>query len=708
MANTRIDITTQYGDNIGYFEIGEPLTVETLLSMDAFVGGQTVYYDNFLTPLSAEGKVDLWTNLTNPLSATAGYPELVDEIPYFRNYFTLFPPSDGVTNEGGVMLKIIYLYTTNTWENVITPDTIGNYRPVTYLDMTHVLDNLQNKFGYHHDVSYDTQGCTWEGTHSQEDSGRVNMLNAEDNLFYYNKPINEVDFTEDIDTDSETKIAHLSTIRPYALIPVGDSYILVSIDICAGYTTETAVIYSDENNPANAFNTITAMDGTTQCGVMKQIGIFTGLVNTDSPVDTSSTTLYGYTADGDYGYYLNGSGNGFYMYYAPRNLTSFLELHKIAGCYLLADTVYKPIITDGWVQDISDDLSTPSDLDSFTGEMGHNISDRPQPPHSDNDGIDDMEFDNDVVFSGGMVDYYIITAGGLDSISQGITNNIKYTDVAENIVSLMAYRVNPSRFASGSGVSSVNVGKLNIETPSTPIKITALNPVLTLGSISVQGKYGTLSKPHFLDFAPYTRIDVYVPYCGVIELPSRVMYNTIEVYLLGDVITGNCNAVVKCNGEIVGTKSGVIGRNVPMSYNASAEQHNAMLQGVLNSAAIGTGVMLAGSTGNILGMVAGTMAGVSNIAQQVQAGNRNYTHQIGVTGSIVEGSMPEYCYLRRYSPIDKSDDTYTERYGRPVCKARTLASGDGFTVCDNPVINGSMTLREKNEIESIMKTGIIL
>lgn len=381
------------------------------------------------------------------------------------------------------------------------------------------------------------------------------------------------------------------------------------------------------------------------------------------------------------------------------------------GLYIYDDRTrktYKPIIENGWTMGYTDDLNAASDIDNYTYDstMKHDISPSKPKNETENDGIDDMKFNENDMFCRGMVDYYITPYGGLDAIAQGIQDNTTYTGVSENIVSLMAFYITPSYFAGGNASSDFKLGRLTV--PYNAVKINRLTPKLNLGNIRVSGKHGTLSQPHFLDYAPYTKLELYIPFCGVVELPDRVMYNSIDVFLLGDIITGSCLGVVKCNGEIVATRAGMIGRNVPMTYTASAEQTASMMAGVMNGVAIGGQVLLSGATNNIAGMVSGTMAGVANIAQQIQASNANYTHHIGCTGSVIEGAMPEQCYLRRIRCDDLTDASYNATYGRPVCKSKSLTSGMGFTVIDNPRISGNMTEQEKNEIIAYMKTGVIL
>lgn len=368
---------------------------------------------------------------------------------------------------------------------------------------------------------------------------------------------------------------------------------------------------------------------------------------------------------------------------------------------------YKPIAEDGYITGVTDDMSKTSDWDNWTNTSGITIpTDRPK-HGTDTDGIDDMELNNSAVFSNGMTDYYIMTAGQIETLSNAISTDTTYIGLSDNIVSLMAFMVNPSRFCTGSGVDTVSCGALNVST-GTATKITALTPVFHVGSTKVQGKYGSVSQPHFLDLEPYSHYELYIPMCGTIPLPSRCVYNTIDVYLIGDVITGSCTGIVKCNGEIVAQKQGMIATPIPMTITDSAEQNYKLLQSVINSVGIGAGVVMSGASNNISGMISGTISGISNIAQSCQTANTNYTHQIGSTGSITDVALPKTCYLKRYAPIDKSDDTYTSRYGRPVCENRTLASGDGFTVVDNAVITGNMTQAERTAIVNMMKTGIIL
>jgi len=367
-------------------------------------------------------------------------------------------------------------------------------------------------------------------------------------------------------------------------------------------------------------------------------------------------------------------------------------------------TLYKPVIEGGCVVGYTDDMTSRSEWDDWHNRGDHvNATERPK-HGTDTDGIEDMplEFTS---YGTGAVTYYIVSKPQLENIITSISDQLTYPDLINNVVSVKSYACDISEFYSGAS-DTVKVGKFDTGVSAT--KINTLSLAKQIASFSVKGKYGTAGKPHFLDYSPYTKLEMYIPYCGTVEIPSTAMYNTVQVYIVSDITSGSCVGVVKCNGDIIAQKSGMIGTQVPLTMVDSASQNNAMLQGVLNSVAISSGVLLAGATNNVAGMVSGTMAGVSNIGQQIAAGNMNYTRTVGTTGDKSIYAMPRSCYLKRYRAIDMSDESYDRTYGRPCCKTKTLSSGMGYTIVDNPRISGGMTETEKNEIIAMLKTGVIL
>ena len=366
--------------------------------------------------------------------------------------------------------------------------------------------------------------------------------------------------------------------------------------------------------------------------------------------------------------------------------------------------VYKPIVEGGYVTGYTDDMTKTSEWDNWHSINDHTVPTTPPRHKTDNDGIDDMKL-GFTSYGNGFINYYIMTSGQLTQLVTEMSNQTEFPNLIGNIVSLKSYACQLNGMYTGSA-ADVKVGQF--QTAASGTKITTTDFVKTLATFTIKGAHGTISKPHFLDYPPYTRLEVYIPFCGTVPLPPEVMYNTISVSIITDIVSGSCTGVVKCNGNIVAQKAGVIGTDVPLASNDSASQNNAFMQGMLNTAQAGAKTIASGATGNVGGIVANGLSALGSSLNATMTMNDNYTHVIGTQGDKSAYAMPKECYLKRYRTIDLSDDNFTASIGRPVCKRRALASGDGFTVWDNAKISGNMTLAEKAEIESYLRTGVIL
>ena len=229
-----------------------------------------------------------------------------------------------------------------------------------------------------------------------------------------------------------------------------------------------------------------------------------------------------------------------------------------------------------------------------------------------------------------------------------------------------------------------------------------------LGDYTINGRYGNISNPHFLDKSPYTIIELYIPFCGIVTLPDKCMYNTISVDLLSDLFSGGCIGVVKCNGAIVAEKTGMIGFDIPLSALNTSELSHALLNNVMTAVNIGANVIESGATGNISGMIQGTAKGINNIVSMYHTVNQNYTNIIGSSGGKSDFAMPAQCYIKICTKIANYPDNYTHNVGKPCYKNKKLSDCKGFTMCENVNINVSATGTEKQMIKQLLETGIYI
>lgn len=364
--------------------------------------------------------------------------------------------------------------------------------------------------------------------------------------------------------------------------------------------------------------------------------------------------------------------------------------------------IYKPIVEGGYVTGYTDDMSKTSEWDNWHSINDHNTPSTPPRHKTDTDGIDDMKL-GFTGYENGFVNYYICTSGNIANLVGEMSSQTDYPNLMGNIVSLKSYACTLNGMYTGN-LTPIKVGQFQSTVSAT--KITTTTYSKQIAKFTIKGAHGDIVHPHFLDFAPYTKLEVYIPFCGTVPLPPECMYNTVTVHIVTDITSGSCTGVVKCNGNIVAQKSGIIGTTIPLSINDSASQNNAFNQGMMNTANAGGKVVASGAVGSV--NAGGIVSALGSAFNATQTMNDNYTRVIGTQGDKSAYAMPKNCYLKRYRTIDLSDSEYTATIGRPVCKRKSLSSGDGFTVCDNPQVYGSMTLAEKNEIEQFMRNGIIL
>ena len=368
---------------------------------------------------------------------------------------------------------------------------------------------------------------------------------------------------------------------------------------------------------------------------------------------------------------------------------------------------YYPVFENGMITGYTENINDTKDWNNWTGIKDHENADFPGGNNDLTDDIDDIMLGHDL-FGNGFVNYFQVTAGNLTDISTAITNETEKLDLINNVISLKSYVVPTSAFLSAGSTVSAPIKINGVTVLESAPKIVAHSMKFHIGDYTINGRYGNLSNPHFLDKNPYTIIELYIPFCGIVTLPDKCMYNTISVDLLSDLFSGGCIAVVKCNGAIVAEKSGIIGFDIPLSSLNTAEISHALLNNVLKSVGIGANTIISGTTGNVGGILSGAMSGANNMLSMYHTANLNYTTIVGNSGSKSEYALPPQCYVKISTKIVKYPDNYTHTIGKPCYKTKKLSDCNGFTVCDNVDINVSATDTEKRMIKQLLETGVYI
>ena len=322
-----------------------------------------------------------------------------------------------------------------------------------------------------------------------------------------------------------------------------------------------------------------------------------------------------------------------------------------------------------------------------------NIPDRPSSSGGDDIdeiGINDFPFDN----VGGLARYYAIDRFQLDELvsdfkksEQGIP-----LDAGNFIIGLYQLPVDIPSFCTTSQEKIV-LGKL--ETNAVGKKLLTVNRKIHLGDYFISANCGN----NFLDYAPYTEIKLYIPFCGMVELPSNLFMNsTVSVYMIVDIISGSCKGIVMCNNTFYTSVNGSLMCSLPLSL----EQCATKSLSIINSAnSIMSGIIFGNKNYSALNTV--TTLGEA----MIENNNIAPSHISGNMDSVVNFYSPQCCILfMTYPDVNMGDIGKT--HGNVCNYQDTLNNCHGYTVVSNPHLEIKCTNTEKDEITKLLEQGVIL
>lgn len=240
------------------------------------------------------------------------------------------------------------------------------------------------------------------------------------------------------------------------------------------------------------------------------------------------------------------------------------------------------------------------------------------------------------------------------------------------------------------GSSTVKVG--NISTGVSMTKASTQYVALDCGSVKIKEYWGA-----YLDYAPYTKAQIYLPYIGMRELDiDDVMDKTLHVVYHVDILSGACIAYIQSEGTVVYSFIGQCSSSVPISGNDWTN----VVNGVLNIAgAIGSTI----ATGGLTAPIAGVASIASTVASSKPTVERSGS--ISGTGGLMGVQTP---YLIITWPKECVPDNQGGFIGYPSYVTTLLNDLTGYNkISSIHLENVSATENEKAEIESLLKEGVI-
>lgn len=275
----------------------------------------------------------------------------------------------------------------------------------------------------------------------------------------------------------------------------------------------------------------------------------------------------------------------------------------------------------------------------------------------------------------------------VQALKRSISNPLDYV-IGLNII--------PSRGLSIGSTQTIRFGFVNSNV-SMP-RLTSQYFTIDCGTIH----FDALCGDTFLDYAPYSKFSIYLPYIGVKDVDANdFVGHTIGVKYRGDVVTGGVTAYILKDGSVMYQYSGCCALNVPLTSDGWGSTISGAVQ-------IATSIVSGAVTGGAAGMAANAAKGAASVASNPSLLSPQVMRSGAVSGGA--GCMAvQYPFVIREAVRFHSTSGFNTISGYPSYYYKSLSSVHGYTVCyDVHLSNIPATLNEIEEIEKILKEGVIL
>ena len=227
----------------------------------------------------------------------------------------------------------------------------------------------------------------------------------------------------------------------------------------------------------------------------------------------------------------------------------------------------------------------------------------------------------------------------------------------------------------------------------------------------------------YLDYSPYVKINLYLPYYGFVELnPEEVIGQRIRVGYVIDTLTGMCTALIdKIDSN--NKRINLISENFTIGFKVAVGGTDY----TRTQANLYRSIIKASQTAiNMVGTV-GTSSMIPEIGPSMITSTINKT--LDVTSDVVsaqkrfntfKGSLTDKNGIRNnnnvtiiYEIMDKVDldeTEYAKIYGKPLSSIYSLGDLTGLTIIEQIHLEGfnNALNSELNEIETLLKQGVLL
>ena len=267
----------------------------------------------------------------------------------------------------------------------------------------------------------------------------------------------------------------------------------------------------------------------------------------------------------------------------------------------------------------------------------------------------------------------------MTALLSGSIQNYSLANFVQNdsdyVSGIKFFPVDVSQFISSySSLQLITIGKVLFHTTNATKNVVSWKNYVKIFSLTISRYFS-----NFLDFEPYTRIKVYVPYFGFIEIPTDYAYKgTLDFYMAIDFSTGNGTVYVYYVDYMVTSKKAKISIDVPLGKtNAEEQQRNKVLHSL--QAGVAGGVLALGiASGNPL-LTGGAVTKAGGIMANALNDNvSRLTSYDGGSGGTDSLAVTKACllYIERPSAVYRASASIL---GKPCRTSLSLSSLSGYT-----------------------------
>lgn len=257
----------------------------------------------------------------------------------------------------------------------------------------------------------------------------------------------------------------------------------------------------------------------------------------------------------------------------------------------------------------------------------------------------------------------------------------------DSLIELVCVPVTPTT----SGTGSIKLG--NFDTEQAAPVVSDQYITIDCGSKKINRFWGSA-----LDYEPYTRIEVFLPFIGIRELHTDdIMNTTIQIKYNIDIFTGDLTAQIKCGQSVLYKFNGNCKATVPVTARV-----NEMMQNMVNGFG---GVASTGLMGGVPAMGVAAISAAINVAFSKTRVTR--TGDISGVVGILDDFVP---YLIIHRPVQSLAAGFKNQKGYPSNISAVLSSCSGYTEIEYIHLTGisGATDTELAEIEQLLKSGVII